>query len=120
MGSQIRFAAYVPMDDEHTLHWEIGINLVNPDDLPPEARGSEARGPQPRSADLYKPNTSDWYGRFNMVQSAENDYLIDRQAQRSMQSFTGIPVSASRTWPSPRAWGRSTSAGRSTWARPMR
>jgi phthalate 4,5-dioxygenase len=91
MGSQIRFAAYVPMDDEHTLHWEIGKNLVALDDLPPEGRGSEARGPQPRAADLYKPNTSDWYGRFNMEQCADNDYMIDRQAQRSMQSYTGIP-----------------------------
>jgi hypothetical protein len=26
-----------------------------------------------------------------MVQNMANDYLIDRQAQRSMQSFTGIP-----------------------------
>src|SRR6185503_1242398 len=38
-----------------------------------------------------KPNTSDWYGRFNMVQNMDNDYLIDRQAQRAMQSYTGIP-----------------------------
>jgi len=91
MGQQTRFAAYVPMDDEHTLHWEIGKRLMDPDELPAFARGSEARGPAERSASLYQPTTTDWYGRFNMVQSAANDYLIDRQAQRTMQSYTGIP-----------------------------
>jgi phthalate 4,5-dioxygenase len=91
LGQQTRFAAYVPMDDEHTLHWEIGRALLDPQDLPPEARGSEAGGPANRPSELYKPNTTDWYGRFNMVQSAENDYLIDREAQRSWKSYTGIP-----------------------------
>ncbi|HLZ30647.1 MAG TPA: Rieske 2Fe-2S domain-containing protein [Chloroflexota bacterium] len=91
MGQQTRFAAYVPMDDEHTLHWEIGKRLMEPEELPAFARGSEAGGPAERSAALYRPNTSDWYGRFNMVQSSANDYLIDRQAQRARQSYTGIP-----------------------------
>jgi hypothetical protein len=35
------------------------------------------------------PNTTDWLGRYRCVQTAENDYLIDRAAQRSA-SFTGI------------------------------
>jgi phenylpropionate dioxygenase-like ring-hydroxylating dioxygenase large terminal subunit len=91
IGQQTRFAAYVPMDDEHTLHWEIGLGLMDADDLPFEARGSEARLPAQRPADLYHPNTTDWYGRFNMLQNMSNDYKIDRQAQRSMQSYTGIP-----------------------------
>src|SRR6202165_5088843 len=91
MGQQTRFAAYVPMDDEHTLHWEIGKRLMDSDELPAFARGSEVGGPAERSASLYKPHTSDWYGRFNMLQSSDNDYLIDRQAQRARKSFTGIP-----------------------------
>jgi hypothetical protein len=91
MGQQTRFAAYVPMDDHHTLHWEITRGLIAPADLPPEARGSEGRAPAPRPASDYVPTTTDWYGRFNMVQNAANDYLIDRAAQRSMQSYTGIP-----------------------------
>jgi hypothetical protein len=37
------------------------------------------------------PATSDWFGRFNMVQSAANDYRIDRALQRSGKSYTGIP-----------------------------
>ena len=91
MGQQTRFAAYVPMDDEHTLHWEITLGLLDPSELPPEARGSEGRRPVARSDSDYKPATSDWFGRFNLVQNMANDYLIDRQAQRSRQSFTGIP-----------------------------
>jgi phthalate 4,5-dioxygenase len=91
IGQQTRFAAYVPMDDEHTLHWEITRGLMDPEELPAEARGSEGRAPAPRPASEYLPNTSGWYGRFNMVQNMANDYLIDRQAQRTMQSYTGIP-----------------------------
>jgi hypothetical protein len=91
MGQGVRFAAYVPIDDEHTLHWEIGKGLMDPDELPPDARGSEGRAPAPRPANWFKPKTSEWYGRFNMVQNMDNDYLIDREAQRTMQSYTGIP-----------------------------
>jgi hypothetical protein len=91
MGQQTRFAAYVPMDDEHTLHWEIGKRLLDPAELPFEARGSEAGGPAERPGSLYRPPTSDLYGRLNMIQNAANDYLIDRAAQRAMKSYTGIP-----------------------------
>ena len=91
MGQQARFAAYVPMDDEHTLHWEIGYGLMDVAELPVEARGSEGRPPAPRPVDWFKPNTSDRYGRFNMIQNMANDYLIDRAAQRAWKSYTGIP-----------------------------
>jgi hypothetical protein len=36
------------------------------------------------------PNSTDWYGRFRCVANAANDYQIDRPAQRSKQSYTGI------------------------------
>ena len=91
LGQQTRFAAYVPMDDEHTLHWEITRGLMDPDELPSFARGSEGRRPASRSADDYLPNTSDWYGRFNLKQNMANDYFIDREAQRAMKSYSGIP-----------------------------
>ncbi len=91
LGQQARFAAYVPMDDEHTLHWEIGYGLMDPEELPVEGRGSEGRPPAPRPGEWFKPNTTDWYGRFNMVQNMANDYLIDRAAQRAWKSYTGIP-----------------------------
>jgi hypothetical protein len=34
--------------------------------------------------------TSDWYGRWRPRTAEENDYLIDREAQRT-RSFSGIP-----------------------------
>src|SRR5579859_542700 len=55
MGQQARFAAYVPIDDEHTLHWEITRGLLDPEKLPPEARGSEGRKPSPRAESEYRP-----------------------------------------------------------------
>ena len=91
MGQQTRFAAYVPMDDEHTLHWEIAHGLMDPQALPAEARGSEGRAPAQRAAADYAPCTTGWYGRFNLNQSLANDYFIDRDLQRSKRSYTGIP-----------------------------
>ena len=37
-----------------------------------------------------QPNTTDWFGRWRPVQSAANDYLIDREAQRNDVIYTGI------------------------------
>ena len=37
------------------------------------------------------PNGTGWYDRFNIEQSLDNDYMIDREAQRTWKSFTGIP-----------------------------
>jgi hypothetical protein len=39
------------------------------------------------------PNTTDWYGRFRQVSGLKNDFLIDRDLQRSRQGpngWTGI------------------------------
>src|SRR5262249_2368676 len=36
------------------------------------------------------PNTTDWYGRWRPRSSAENDYLMDREKQRTV-SYSGIP-----------------------------
>jgi len=35
------------------------------------------------------PNTADWFGRWRAVANHANDYLIDREAQRTI-SYTGI------------------------------
>jgi hypothetical protein len=63
------------MDDEHTMFFVMG------------AQGSVGAG-----IDLHRvqPNTSDWFGRFRLVQTADNDYQIDRSKQRSLQSYTGL------------------------------
>src|SRR5262249_60168261 len=38
----------------------------------------------------FLPETTDWLGRFRLAQHKDNDYLIDREAQREMKSYTGI------------------------------
>ena len=37
----------------------------------------------------FQPDGSDWLGKFRLAQHKDNDYLIDREAQRTT-SFTGI------------------------------
>jgi phthalate 4,5-dioxygenase oxygenase subunit len=94
LGTVIRIGAYVPVDDENHLHWEIGT--LRPDGSP-LGQGGGFRG-APVAGDLDAPvgsrrlpNTSDWHGRFRSDQNLSNDYLIDRDAQRNWQSYTGIP-----------------------------
>ncbi len=78
--------AWVPMDDTHTMI----ITLSWKKRTPPLAMmksGSAIPGLGRNIAPL--PNTADWFGRWRMPGNAENDYLIDRDVQRT-QSFTGI------------------------------
>jgi hypothetical protein len=35
--------------------------------------------------------TSDWLGRFRPIANKDNDYLIDRDLQRNMGTYSGIP-----------------------------
>jgi phenylpropionate dioxygenase-like ring-hydroxylating dioxygenase large terminal subunit len=93
LGYQARFFAYVPMDDEHTLNWEVYGDLPGEaasDELLREANvtsaGRRSRTPQ----DECYPNSTDWYGRFRLKPNASNDYQIDRAAQRTNASYTGI------------------------------
>jgi phthalate 4,5-dioxygenase oxygenase subunit len=75
----------VPMDDEHTLFFNMSIagRTAGGTPSPGPARwtfsGMEQRAP-----------SSDWYGRHRLVSSAENDYRIDRGVQRRKDDYTGI------------------------------
>ncbi len=92
LGLQIGVRCYVPLDDEHTMVWSI--------EPPPERLGagrgagragvefSEGRLPAGIQSE-YLPNTSDWLGRWRYAQNPQNDYLIDRELQRTA-SYTGI------------------------------
>jgi phthalate 4,5-dioxygenase oxygenase subunit len=78
--------AWVPMDDTHTMVYQLAWKKRSP----PARSLKEGRmipGLEPKYD--YLPNTSDWYGRWRFVANRENDYLIDRDAQRTV-SFTGI------------------------------
>jgi nitrite reductase/ring-hydroxylating ferredoxin subunit len=80
LGLEVRVRAWIPMDDAHTLALTISSGA------PPAGRnaGRQVVGP-PETL----PNTTDWYGRFRCVASADNDYLIDRKLQQTT-SYTGI------------------------------
>jgi phenylpropionate dioxygenase-like ring-hydroxylating dioxygenase large terminal subunit len=80
LGLEVRVRAWVPMDDEHTLALTISRGAP---------RGSRNAGRQTVTAPDLLPNTTDWYGRFRCVANADNDYLIDRKAQKTT-SYTGI------------------------------
>ena len=92
MGPAVKMNAYVPMDDENTLQWEI---YYATDGEPRPARIVKInRGTQPADSGRggnYMPQTTGWHGRFNLEQNLDNDYFVDREAQRKWESYSGIP-----------------------------
>ncbi|HEU0168124.1 MAG TPA: (2Fe-2S)-binding protein, partial [Chloroflexota bacterium] len=77
LGLEVRVRAWVPLDDTHCFGFSMSKIGV----------GGRRRDPSEQL-----PRTSDWYGRFRLAANAGNDYQIDRQKQRSMKSFTGLPT----------------------------
>jgi phenylpropionate dioxygenase-like ring-hydroxylating dioxygenase large terminal subunit len=87
--SHVGIRAWVPMDDEHTmvvmLGWTkhrtvySGMPLKNGKPLPGFAAKAELL-----------PNGTGWTDRFRAVQCEENDWRIDRDAQRRNEIYTGI------------------------------
>ena len=82
---------WVPMDDTHTMfisiQWmgkDVAKNRTN---VVPLKDGGTIPGSSP---DKLLPNTAGWYGRWRMEANADNDYLIDRDAQMRDEIFTGI------------------------------
>jgi nitrite reductase/ring-hydroxylating ferredoxin subunit len=99
LGTQVLVRAWVPIDDEHLMFWSLAA---------PRSRVGGGGGGGAGSASAlttggqaaaalgglagglgFLPDTGDWFGKFRLVQNKDNDYLIDREAQRT-QSFTGI------------------------------
>jgi len=72
--------AWIPIDDEHTMMWGIRWNPTEPlgEQRPPASNAGE-----------YVPNTSDWLGQWRPIANMTNDYLIDREAQRTV-CFSGL------------------------------
>jgi len=74
--------AFIPMDDEHCM-------FVGFESLTYMRTNDRNRMQGVHIRDHLQPNTSDWYGRYRMVENLGNDHLIDRDEQRNT-SFTGI------------------------------
>jgi phthalate 4,5-dioxygenase len=77
---------WVPMDDTHTMTFSFSWKRKTP-----VLTLNKAGEPLPLLARVTPalPNTADWFGRWRSVANQSNDYLIDREAQRTI-SYTGI------------------------------
>jgi phthalate 4,5-dioxygenase oxygenase subunit len=86
----IRWRAWVPVDDHHAMLVVIG-GLRSPP-LTIDKHGKPLPG---AVVDLQMlPNTTDWYGRWRLANNPRNDHLIDREVQRTLNytGISGIPV----------------------------
>jgi nitrite reductase/ring-hydroxylating ferredoxin subunit len=91
LADQIMMKGYIPMDDTHTL--VITINRAAMGRMRSRLSSGEpipGLGTAADSGIEYRPNTTDWFGRWRLVNNAGNDYLIDREAQRHGGVFSGI------------------------------
>jgi phthalate 4,5-dioxygenase len=77
---------WVPMDDTHTMAFTFSWKRKTP-----VITVNKAGEPLPLLNRFTPtlPNTADWFGRWRPVANQSNDYLIDRDAQRTI-SYTGI------------------------------
>ena len=111
------YTMWVPLDDEHTMVWNVGFP---PQPRDPNATGiggmtfrgrDNLRGDELRKdyeqlkaefgrGGAQKPWTTDWIGRFVPAHGLHDDFLIDRDQQRHIErdpskpqtgTFTGVP-----------------------------
>jgi phthalate 4,5-dioxygenase len=81
LGTKKGGNARVPIDDKHTISYSMVSGRNRPGGANPVVRGPQL------------PNSTDWYGRFRPEQSLDNDFRIDRDAQRrntGSEGYTGI------------------------------
>ncbi len=90
LASSILMKGYIPMDDTHTMVITIARAAIRK----PYQSGTGGKLPgltrQFPSPEEFLPNTSDWLGRWRVRNNPENDYLIDREAQRNGDVFSGV------------------------------
>jgi hypothetical protein len=101
LGEAVRIRAWVPIDSGHTMVWSMNAPRVpsaQQGNFFGKAFGEGNRGQNfngrgrggGAGGNEYRPDTSDWLGKFRLVANKENDYLIDREAQKNLVSYTGI------------------------------
>lgn len=86
LSDNVLAQGWVPMDDTHTMTFTFSWTRKTP------VIGFTRTGEPLPLLDRFTetlPNTPDWFGRWRPVANAANDYLIDREAQRTI-SYTGI------------------------------
>jgi phthalate 4,5-dioxygenase len=90
-AAHVHARAWVPLDDTHTmfyyLWWKHGSSSMART-RPPLKGGKPIGGDEPNSEFL--PNTTDWLGRWRLAANKNNDWLIDREAQRRNTIYSGV------------------------------
>jgi hypothetical protein len=77
------YRLWVPLDDGNTMFWMILPRVpTSGEPSPPPAMG-------PGSNRGFLPDTTDWLGRWRLAANGSNDYMIDREVQRTV-NYTGI------------------------------
>jgi len=90
MGYTVGDTCWVPMDDTHTMVYGFSAGgRTNQAFRQPATRRPSAEDAATEPEIL--PNTTDWYGRFRSIYNLENDWLINRDRQKSFWSFSGFP-----------------------------
>ncbi|MFF7521900.1 Rieske 2Fe-2S domain-containing protein [Streptomyces pseudovenezuelae] len=85
----VRF--WLPMDDTHSMIFQLSRPRALVDGRSAfHSTVGELPGVKVRMADLLQPNNDqDWYGRWRLTPSEENNYYLDRDAQ-TKGNYTGV------------------------------
>ncbi len=86
-ASHLHNRAWVPMDDHHTMFVSLTWKQ-HPPSIGPDKHGRMMPGF--RRVFDYLPNETGWYGRWRLDRRPENDWLIDREAQKTGRNYSGI------------------------------
>jgi phthalate 4,5-dioxygenase oxygenase subunit len=90
LADQIMIKGYIPMDDTHTMVITVSRKGVVTPSTTREGKPVPGLGTSFSPLNEFRPNTTDWFGRWRLPNCAENDWLIDREAQRNGSVFSGI------------------------------
>jgi len=81
LGTGVGFTARVPLDDHHTMVYNVSTGRTSSD---------LAIAADSFSGLKTLPNSTDWLGRFRSARNLDNDFEIDRRAQREGRSWSGL------------------------------
>jgi phthalate 4,5-dioxygenase len=91
IDNSVHARAWVPIDDHRTMFISIYASNIFLGGKPQfKLTDGTVLDAGYRIGNNYLPNTTDWYGRWRVRENLANDWQIDREAQRTNQSFSGI------------------------------
>ena len=84
----IQARAWVPLDDEHVMMIFWRTKSTGGGTGQPLKDGKPLGGSRPQPE--YLPISTEWLGRYRVKANESNDWLIDREAQRTNRIYSGI------------------------------